>query len=291
MATIGSVIDTLISEMQPWFDGFKINNQPLPVVIGEGWPSLTVLEDTAKRQAVYISIYDTFVTPSTKFMPRRNVGVEKVDPGIKSTVSFNRLLPGDSQTISLDYATGNIAVKLNDAVSLVLRKGKTVGAVAKSVAGETLTTLASKLAQEINNASEVHSELTASASGPVVTVTNTSQKLLRIESYTGNIGKIYREVGRSEAHVRITCWCATPIQRRLIADILETKLFALRAKYGFQLPSGEHVRVQGASKYTMPDDNNVTSDIYRRDFEMEFEYPVTTYDLAWSVLVPAAVIS
>lgn len=288
MATIGAVINALVEVLKPKFDDLVVDNSAITAKIGEGWPPERAIQAVTNKNSVVIGITDRFGTLNNQFRPRR-LGAEKLPIGIASVINKTTIEPGETATITLSIADGQTAVLNKDAVSLVIRyQGQIEGAVGIAVTGDTLSTLAAKLATDIG--AELQN-ISASSSGAVVTITNNKSARLKLESYTGNVGYSYKELARESAQIQIVCWCGSFTIRRAVADILEVELARLRASRGFAVPTGEPVRVLGVNKFTMPNDKDISADVYRRDFLIDVEYGITAVDEMWSVLIPISSIS
>lgn len=285
-------------------EGLIVTNQAVKVTVAEGWPSLDAIQNVAANSAAVIGVYEKTSRMDVRFFPRRFKTVVNAT-GIASAVSAQNCAAGQSRTLTLSYAHGSSAVNLNDAVSLILDTGinrafltvntsngiSRLGAVAVAAAGESLASLATKLADSINATSTLNGLVSASASGPTVTITNTSSGEVKLSTAVGNIALIYKSLAQNCLESQIICYCGSWDIRRAISDLLEVQLAQYRAQYGFALTNGankEMVRVTAAQHFFLQNDSDTPANVYRQDFFMMMDYGIYAADVAYSVLVPIA---
>jgi hypothetical protein len=178
---------------------------------------------------------------------------------------------------------------VGDAVSVVLTNpaaSETAGQVAVALAGSTAAALAADLATAINTDPVLSGWVVASATNAIVMLfSHPGTPPLRLASYTGNGGVQIREIGRRELQFQVAIWTQTPETRDMISDPIDQAVAAAEIDFGYQLPDGTNVRLCYANSYDIED--ATLQDVYRRDFLLSAEYPITTRDALYAVLVPA----
>lgn len=260
-----------------------VDGQTLQVKAGLGWPSINVLQDVARADAarVPITVYDRKIgRNTTRWLPE--VVAQTVNPAtLTSLVSRSPLLGFGTATITLGGPVG-----LGDAVSAVLARpgAGSAAQVAVAIAGDTPTTMATKLANQINADPVLGLWVVAAALGPVVTLTSLLTMPAGLSSNCGNGGSQEREVGRRERHVQIVCWGRTQPIRKAVVDVIDGIIASDEAAFGLTLADGTVARLCYVSDYDIEDDT--LEDVYRHDFMISLEYPVTVTDLLFAVLAP-----
>jgi hypothetical protein len=261
-----------------------ITGMSYPVDIGFGWPPENRLQDVARGRPGIVSIYNRRLgRDMTRWTPA--IWATTVVPAaITSSVSPLLIAPGGLGTITIGGTPS-----VGDAVSAVLTNypaAETAGQVAMAASGATASSLASALAAAVNSDATLSGWVSASASGPQVTLAALpGVPPLRLNSYTGNGGTQIREIGRRELQFQIAIWTQTAETRDLISDPIDTAIAAAEIEFGYQLADGTNVRLCYANSYDIED--ATLQDVYRRDFLVSAEYPVTTRDALYAVLIPA----
>lgn len=257
-------------------------NTPItPYQAAVGYPSVGRLQSIAQGQPAAVSVYDRKISRNTTRWNPFVISQTVTAATLTSAVAPNHIAPGATARITLGGS-----VTAGDAVSaLAIQKGGATGAVV-AIGGSTdsPTTMATALAGLINSDSSMAGVLTASAAGPVVTVTNVSPVGLQIASYTGNGGTQTREIGRREPQVQLILWAQTVEIRNLMAGALQTAIANSEVNFGPVLADGTQGRLAYVSDYDLED--NTLEDVYRHDFMVSIEYPVTTIDALFAVLAP-----
>jgi hypothetical protein len=249
-------------------------------------PPSDLLGNLARGGGPFIDIFDLKLSRNTTRWPAIHVTQEQVLTGLVSTVSGKYLPLGASQTITL---SGPLVV--GDAVSCILQGGvNTNSACVSAIAGDTLDTLAAKLAAAINTPPpappptiiNLSNWVTATASGAIVTIQNIINTNFNLFSFTGNNGATITEWARYNRGTGIVLWTATQPQRDLIAPIIASTLGQLQNQFGFQCPDSTWVRVMMNSDIPGRDDQN--NDIWRWVFMIDMEMGVTTQDVLYEIL-------
>lgn len=246
-----------------------------------GYPSLGRLQQVAKTGVAAVSIYDRKISKnSTRWMPYV-FQQTLVAATLTTALHPNQIAPGATATITLGGT-----VTAGDAVSaLAVSVGGTTGAVvAIGTGADSPTTMATKLAGLINSDSSMAGVLTASATGTVVTVTNVSTVALQLGSFVGNGGTQQREIARRDLQVQIILWAQTVVQRNLMTQALAVAIAQAEINFGPVLSDATQGRLSYMSDYDLED--STLSDVYRHDFIVSLDYPVTTTDALFTVLAP-----
>lgn len=245
-----------------------------------GYPSIGVLQNIAKGGPAIVSIYDRKISKnSTRWNPF--VITQTATPAtLTTTLSQSGVRPGGTAQITLGGT-----VSLGDAVSaLAVSVGnKTSAVVAIGGASDTPTTMATQLAGLINSDPSYTGVMSATAAGPVVTLTNLRTIGLGLASYVGNGGSQTREIGRRMIGVQIIIWAQTVEIRNLMTAALAIVIAEAELNFG-PAPDGTAGRLDYVSDYDLEDDT--LSDSYRHDFMLSMDYTVTTVDALYAVLAP-----
>lgn len=163
------------------------------------------------------------------------------------------------QTVTV---AGTVSVPQN--VALVVDGAATVYAVQRA---DTLTSIATALAAQIQGASNVGAVITLPAGA-------------RIEAArAGGSGTIAREVRRQQGAVQVTVWADTPGHREATATAIDSALAALEF---VTLPDGSSARLMYQS--TRFDDTTQKANLYRRDLIYSAEYATVQTAVATQVV-------
>lgn len=246
-----------------------------------GYPPINVLQNIAKGGPAIVSIYDRKISKNaTRWSPY--VVSQTVTPATLTTaITPSHIAPGHTAQITLG---GSVTV--GDAVSaLAIQLGSNTGAVVV-IGGsiDTPTTMATALAAAINSDPSMTGLLTATASGAVVTVTNAAAVGLAVASYAGNGGTQVREIGRRDQQVQIILWTQTVEQRNAMTEAIAEAIAESELNFGPALADGSSGRLSYVSDYDLEDDT--LEDVFRHDFMVGMDYPVTVMDLLFAVLAP-----
>jgi hypothetical protein len=252
-----------------------------------GYPPVNALQGIAKGtpagQPALVSIYDRKISRnSTRWSPY--VFAQEVVPATLTTaIAPERIAPGATAQITL----GGTLTAGDSVSALAIAVGAGTGAVVVTgTEDDTPTTMATALAAAINSNPSLSGLLTATASGPVVTVTNVAQVALAVGSYAGNGGSQQREIGRRDQQVQVILWAQTVEQRNAMVEALAEAIAESELNFGPSLPDGSTARLSYVSDYDLEDDT--LEDVYRHDFMVGLDYPVTVTDALFAVLAPVA---
>ena len=276
MATLHEVQAAL----QAAVSGAVASVTPVPIV-GIGWPSEHVLANATRPGAAgLISVYDRKLSKdSTRWKP----------------LTLSQTITVATLTSSVATVTGGWTVSLaatptvGDAVSVTATLGSVQSAaVAIAVSGDTPATMAGKLASAVNGEATLSGWLQASASGSIVTLTALTNGL-SVNSYTGNGGSEVIELGRRNRRFQVVVWANTEPQREAIGDPIEVLLAEMEIGFGsypqgLSFADGTVGRLEVESDYYLED--STLFDLYRRDFLLSLDYPITTTDLLYAVVAP-----
>lgn len=284
MATLPDVMLALVQKVVAATTGLTVNSQSIEVEVGEGWPNLDQRQDVARGQLAVVGVYHKLTTYSKPYFPYTRTYTDN-PIGIKSVLNTNVIDATQTATITISYAPSSTQVNQDDAISLVVQNGNSRDAgVAVAASGETLTSLATKLAAAINGRSTLSSWISASSSGPVVTLTNNGSTDLILTSYAGNTRNLNRSVQKAHRNIRIVVWSGDKDIRDTVGVAIGICVTGLEDNYGYTTSSGELIRVVNQGE--RPDDQNMQGDIYRVDYQLLIEHSVDVPDEAWSVLAP-----
>jgi len=291
MATLHQIQAALQAAVTDATGMVVVNSQPVTVKAAIGWPPMKALQSIplqfkAGTPLSLISIYDRKTGRNVTRWSPYEISQSIVPATLTAEMSAASLAPRGSATITLGGA-----VTLGDAVSAVLTK---VGAgaswsgaqVALSAPNDTPETMATKLAAQITADRVLSGWVSAVAVGPVVTLDSWVDDAIRLSSNTGNGGSVLSEVGRREKQLQIACWTPTEGIREAVTDPIAAMIALAEVEFGFTLSDGTPVRLNYENDYYLEDDTS--ADVYRRDFLVRVDYPVTNVDALYSVLAPIA---
>lgn len=256
--------------------------QALQFKCAVGWPPIGALQDVAKAGPALVAIYDRKISKnSTRWAPYI-IQQTITEATLTTAIAPNHLAAGASAVITLGGT-----VTPGDAVSCVAAQfaKTTVAVVAIGGAADTPVSMATQLAGLINNDPTMTGVLTAVASGFTVTVTNQSGVPLALASYAGNGGTQLREIGRRDQQVQIVLWAKTVEIRNAMSAAIEVAIAEAEIEFGPDIDdTGTQSRMTFVSDYDLED--NTLEDVYRHDFMVSMDYPVTITDMLYDVLAP-----
>lgn len=278
LASIQAMVN---AALKPNGSPIVINNLPLSFLSAIGYPSMNTLQTIPKNGPALIAIYDRKISKNaTRWSPY--TFQQSVTPATLTTaISPSEIAPGETATVTLGGT-----VTAGDAVSCLAQQvGAVTGAVVVSGAvTDSPTSMAASLADAINVNASMSGLLTATSSGDVVTITNVAQVALAVSSFTGNGGSEQREIGRREQQVQVILWAMTVEIRNAMVEAIAEAIAESEINFGPVLPDGTQSRLSYVSDYDLEDDT--LEDVYRHDFMLSVEYPVTVTDALYAVLAP-----
>lgn len=282
MASLYSVLGALQSSVSAAVAALGISPAPQAAI---GWPPVNRLQQIGQGTAgPAITIYDRRIGRNvTRWSPE--VISQTLVPATLTTALDAQYMT----RTSVVHITLSGTVTAGDAVSAVFTRhmpdvSQLMGAVVVGGAA-TPGAAATALAAAINADPVLSTWVTAAAVGAVVTLTAAFVNgSLAVASYTGNGGTQTREVARRERQVQIVQWTKTEEQRNLIADAISQLLGNMDATFGLTLADGTVLRVTYGNDFDLED--NTLQDVYRHDFLVSAEYPVTVQDQLYALLAP-----
>ena len=280
MTTIYDVMGAL----QKQVTAALVGNSVTPIKCAVGWPPVNALQDLARNGGSIVSIYDRKVGRNTTRWSPYTYDQQVIEATLTSHAGPT-MPPMGTTTITLGGT-----VTAGDAVSCVLRAPKanapngTAAVVAVSASGDTPTTMAAKLVTLFNADTTLSTWATAANVGTVVTLTNKLAADVPVESYTGNGGTQMRELTRRESQLQITCWAQTQAARLSLVAPITTLLSSLQVDFGLTFQDGTPGRLECENDFPIEDDT--LEDVYRHDFLLRVEFPITTQDNLFAVLAP-----
>ena len=225
-----------------------------PVSVYRGWPVANDLDADVKAGRVNITVFpDPGMTRNvTRYWPQ-TVQVAVVEPTIIATDTDS----GATVTLSGTITAGNV-------VGVQFGAGAQAVAYAYRVlAGDTLPSVAAALAALIPG---------AISAGPVLTLPSNVEDGAAVMTPQ----PVSTEVRRQDQGFRISCWCANPTQRDIVAGLVDRALAGLRDANGnftrfLTITSGGEVGwIRYLRSYTF--DNPSKDAVWRRDLLYEVEY-------------------
>lgn len=250
--------------------------------VGKGYPADDAALDVKGTTRAIAGIklrQSTFKNDSMRY-------TRETDPspcGIASTLSDTSLAATQVITLTLAIAEGQTAVLVDDAVDCQFINGDfNQAASATAIAGDTLATLATKLATAINTV--FVSLVTATASGDVVTITNIGTAGFNLSSNTGNADTVKKAVLCAYRSYQLVIYCGDQDVREAIQEQIEDFLGTAEDGYGFNLDSGEAIRLKlNGSK---AGDSDTQKDVYRDDYLFTIKHVVDDVTESYAVLAP-----
>lgn len=304
MATVHQLLTAMQQQISAVTAGMMTFESPLSVQVGLLWPPVHTLEYVSKMKppTALVSVYDRKKGhDATRWIPAL-IAQTVVTPGLTSTPSDQYIPPGSAVQITLGGA-----VVPGDAVSLVVTsRGSTASldpsdgtttyvpsrAVVYSVSSrDSPTSAAAKLAAAAA-ADPLSDWVQVSQLGAVLTVANLQSQTVRVQSFTGNGGTNTTEIGRRRRDLQITVWAPSPEIRDQVGAPVETliaEMEVMRGSFGqftsgLVLADGSFARVYAQNDYLV--DDPVLAGIFRWDFVICADYPVTAQDSLYAVLAP-----
>ena len=272
-------INLLATQLQSVTGGFTP-----AVTVAAGWPTLDFpTNSVAKSAATAVSIYDHGPSRDASRFMLYTANEVLTAPGITAAVSQNFIVVNGTATVTLGGS-----VTLNDAVAFVVSSSAVSApqvVIVEAATGATLTSMAQALASGIN--SDLVGLVSATVSGSVLTVTNTSTSSIQIAANVGNLGTRYTEVDREIRQVQVDVWAPTDAIRTAVSRPIDQQLGYLDAHFGMQgvggtTDDGTWVRVRRLSSQFI--DRDVLSDVYRWMWHVTLEYGITYEEQLYSVL-------
>ena len=165
---------------------------------------------------------------------------------------------------------------------------RTWATVALVQSGDTLTTLAARLAEQIAADPLLSTWVTATAAGPVVSMVSLLKAgTLGFFSATGNNATQLTEIGRRSRQFDLITWARSIEDRDAVSETIAVMTAQMETFWG-NYPAGLTFADGSTGRLTVQNDFDLDdatgSDTYRRDIIVNVDYPVTTADLLYSVL-------
>ena len=229
--------------------------------IGIDWPSVKTLEALSVSTPPIISIFDRGVEKNiTQAIPMLNV-LPPTGPNPGAVLTSNKTVSPAGGDFTL---TGSLTPVVNDAFCLTLIYGSAgqfqLFAEYKASSSDTLHDALVAFTAQIN----LLTDITASLTGSVITVTNSTPENMTIRSEVTNIATVYQEGFRWNRDVQVTLWTRLRQNRGRYGDVLEQLFTQLEINYGFLTTDNSACRV--VYKDDLEHKDSQLQDIYRRDF-------------------------
>ena len=251
------------------------------VVVGSEWPETERLQNVGRDNVQEIAIihkFAHFVSGNMRFVH----SVTNYPSGIKSMVSDFSLPSLGATSIILSYADQSNAPNVGDLVSCVLSNGDfNDSATYVAVAGDTLAMVASGLAAAIN---AQFVGIIATASGPVVTVTNGAIDGYNVATNTGSTTTVKTATKWAVRSMQVNAWTGDLKTKSQIQQVIEDLFNSVDDMQGFFLPSGEHVEFHMMD--ARPDDGDVDKDVYTDLYLFQIKNMVDVSDQQFAIVAP-----
>lgn len=285
MATLPEVLDTYRKIIIPAVGNLIVEGKPIEVDVQIGPPAVNTLQDVGKNKFALVSIVSGENGPIGRQPISKRRKIVKHTCGIFSELSNDTIAAGESETLTLSYAptTGN-AVRLYDGVGLRAFFGTDSGATAIAESGETLSTLAAKLADSINNRPTIKDWFSATADDEVVTITNQLDAPIKIETSVGNRATIYRVMTESFAHMQLVAYAKTQKMVFALGSLLETRFARFEINHHYSIPETlENLDIffDGA----LPNYDNTQKDFYSYHVQSSVKFTMIEEQPAYPFLV------
>ena len=131
--------------------------------------------------------------------------------------------------------------------------------------------------------------LNATANGNTVNLENISTLRLTLAANVGNGGSQVTEFGRRRRDLQVVVWTNTEVNREILSDPIDSLFAQLEYNFNLQMLDTSFGRLIYESDMYV--EEGTEQDLYRRDFHVSVDYPVTSTDLLFSVLVPTLELS
>ena len=272
MSTVEMVYSGLNAAIQT-----AMSNASLSPNIGIDWPSLNTLQGVATNGVPVISIFDRGGTRNSTTALFLSPAMP-LDYGTTGAVlTFSGTVLNVLEPLTLN---GSGTPLTNDCLYLVLYPvGQNVILEYICQPMDTLTTALGNFVDAINTAAI---GLTAVLVGDVITVTADSGfGTQQFRAGVVNVGGYVQEIYRQNREMQITLWTKTPQDRATYGAVLEVLFATLEVNYGLTLADNDRARVMIVSDNVRKDSQ--LQDLFRRDFIISLDYPVTISVQAWIV--------
>lgn len=212
--------------------------------IYRGWPTPAKLDADLTAGTVNISVFPMDVeSRTTRYLPNWQ-SLPVIAPTLTLTAS------GGTVTVAGTPASPLNAAAIVNGQAFVYPVQPT----------DTLTSIATGLAALIN------ARITASSSGPVITIPSATRLVARV----GGVGSVLNEIRRQKRNLMVTLWCPTPTLRDSAAAIVDPAFAAIDF---LTLPDGSSGRILYERSRVM--DTVEKYKLYRRDLIYSVEYGTT----------------
>ena len=315
MASLHQLLSALQSEVSSVTTGLP----DLTVGVGIDWPSPKTLMNNVRGGSGLVSVFDRKLTRNTTRWNPTPIGGTLQNPTITGALSSGVIQPAGTTLLVL---AGTVTA--GDSISLVVTNGQlfgtdglpprdltfggfvfgessfgnasgtqiyspTAAVVITATDGQTFAQLATAMAAAVNANTTLAAWISATAVGPVITLTSLVANLLTVQSLIGNTGTSTIEIARRMRQLQVTAWARSIEDRDTISNPIETMIALMETfqdPYGAGLPlaDGTVARLELVSDFEL--DQATPQDTYRRDFLVSVDYPITTTDTLYTVLAP-----
>jgi len=185
------------------------------------------------------------------------------------------------QSATLDILSPGAA---GDALGISVNgPGLVTGAVFTASGATSVEGFASGIASAVNE--DLAGILSATVSGGTVILTNESAGDLILNANAANLASSLYEVHRVRRSAQVIVLANRPSALDLVGEPLAQLFGELEVTYGYQLPTGNYVRLINEGDIVLWD--NVQANLARRDWMLSLEYGVDLTNTGYAVLAPA----
>jgi hypothetical protein len=296
MATLQNVEAAIQAQIENVICNIVVDDVPVTITTGIGWPSVKVLQNNVKGSNAIISIYDRkMARNSTRWKPTV-LGQSVTNATLTTAVSQSTIPPGETAVITLggEVTPGDAVsavVTGNQFLSQQASDGQVLTTAAAQIAigsaSDTPITLAGTLASAINADPVLSQWVFASVSGSTITIRSLLPVgTLNLQSYTGNGGSMTREIGRRDRNFQVVIWAPTSNIRSAVTTALEALFQQIETDLWLTFSDGTMGRLFNQNDFDLED--ATLADTYRHDFLFSVDYPITEQDALYAVLAPIA---
>lgn len=300
MATLHQLLAAVQGQISLVTTGVSYQQIPIQVDVGIHWPPVRTLQTMVKMRppGALISVFDRkSAHDSTRWIP--SVSAITVNPTTLTAAPARQIIPAGGKgviTVAAPVSPGDaMALVLHSYGPLVAPNGSPVSTSLSEVISPDTTASSSDVAALMAAAVAADPAgpigwATVTASGPVLTITNTSTFAFFATVNTGSGGSQITEIARRMRDIQITIWAPNDEIGNVVADPVESMIAQIETfrgrtgeyNAGLALQDGTFARVRMVNDFML--DDAVLSDAYRRDMIFSADYGVTTQDQLFSIL-------
>jgi len=227
-----------------------------------------------------VMVYDRGMSRDvTRWIPYQATPWVVTEPEVTFSLASSYL--SYDQSTTLDILTPGTA---GDALGISVNgPGLMTGAVFTASGATSVDGFASGVASAVNE--DLVGILSATVSGGTVILTNESAGDLILNANAANLASSLYEVHRVRRSAQVIVLANRPSALDMVGEPLAQLFGELEVTYGYQLPTGNYVRLINEGDIVLWD--NVQANLARRDWMLSLEYGVDLTNTGYAVLAPA----